>query len=204
MPLITFARCFCTHVQTRIAATALALGALPVGGAWAQGVNYTMDPAHTRVHWEVRHFGTSTSRGRFDDISGSLTLDEASGTGEVTVSIATASINTGVAPLDGELRRHYLESDAHPRAYFVARGWRWKKDAALELRGELTLHGVSQPISLRAERLHCAPHPMLARELCGADLVGEIRRSEFGITAGLPFVGDTVRLLIPVEALRQP
>ncbi|MGY4831242.1 YceI family protein [Sphaerotilaceae bacterium SBD11-9] len=177
--------------------------ALLVAPARAQGVNYLLDPAHTRVHWEVMHFGTSTTRGRFDDISGSLTLDEATGQGEVSVSIGTASVNTGVKPLDSVLRgTDYLDSRAHPQAFFVARGWAWKKDAPLEVRGELTLHGVSLPISLRAARLHCAPHPMLLREVCGADLEGEFRRGEFGITDGLPFVGDRVRLLIPVEAIR--
>ncbi|HEX3139688.1 MAG TPA: YceI family protein [Rhizobacter sp.] len=163
-----------------------------------------MDPAHTRVHWEVMHFGTSTTRGRFNESQGSLSLNEVTGTGEVSVSIAIASMDTGVAPLNSVLRDSYLDAAAHPQAYFVASGWKWKKEAPLELRGELTLHGVSQPIKLRAALLHCHIHPLLAREVCGADLHGELRRSEFGITDGLPFVGDRVRLVIPVEAVRQP
>jgi polyisoprenoid-binding protein YceI len=165
-------------------------------------VTYALDAAHTRVHWEVVHLGTSTSRGRFDDIRGSLTLNEATALGEVSISIATASVDTGVAPLDGVLRRSYLVSADYPQAYFVASGWKWQRDAPLEVRGELTLRGVSQPMLLRAARLHCRTHPTLAREVCGADLAGELLRSDFGITNDLPFIADRVRLVIQVEAIR--
>jgi len=166
-------------------------------------VTYALDAAHTRVHWEVSHFGTSTHRGRFDNITGSLELNAGTGLGEVSISIATASVNSGVAPLDSILRGSYLASVEHPQAYFVANGWRWQAGAPLEVRGELTLRGVSRPLLLSAPVLHCQPHPMLKREVCGADLQGELRRSDFGISDGLPFIGDSVRLLIPVEAIRQ-
>jgi polyisoprenoid-binding protein YceI len=169
--------------------------------AAAQGVTYNVDPAHSHVHWEVLHFGTSTSRGRFDDIAGSLQLSSA-GTGEVSISINTGSVNTGVAPLNSVLRTGYLSTDVFPQAYFVANGWRWKMDAPLEVRGELTLHGVSRPVTLRAPLLHCYTHPMLNREVCGADLEGDLKRSDFGITDGLPFIADKVHLVIQVEAIR--
>lgn len=171
--------------------------------AQAQPETYLLDPAHTRVHWEVMHFGTSTTRGRFDDTSGSLELDAASGTGEVSITVRTASVNTGVPPLDGVLRRSYLASEAHPVAYFVARHWRWQRDAPLEVRGEFTLRGVSLPLSLRAPVLRCYVHPQLQREVCGADLTATLRRSDFGMTDGLPFIGDAVQLVIQVEAIRQ-
>lgn len=172
--------------------------------AHAEPVTYRLDAAHTRVHWEVMHFGTSTSRGRFDDVSGSLELDAASGTGEVSIEVRTASVDTGVPPLDGVMRRSYLASGEHPVAYFVAKHWRWQRDAPLEVRGEFTLRGVSLPLSLRAPALRCYLHPQLQREVCGADLTASLRRSDFGMTDGLPFIGDTVNLVIQVEAIRQP
>lgn len=202
MPLVTLARALCTAMRN----ISLVGGCLLSGHATplhAQTHSYALDPSHTRVHWEVMHFGTSTSRGRFDDISGSLELDASAGTGEVSIAVRTASVNTGVPPLDGVLRRSYLASDAHPVAYFVARHWRWQRDAPLEVRGEFTLRGVSLPLSLRAAQLRCHQHPQLQREVCGADLVAELKRSDFGITDGLPFIGDTVRLVIQVEAIRQ-
>ncbi len=172
----------------------------------AQPVVYRLDPAHTHVQWEVMHFGTSTSRGRYAGagaINGLLQLDARSGTGEVSISIDTASVDTGVRPLDGVLRASYLASSTHPQAWFVASGWRWQPGAPLEVRGELTLRGVSRPVVLTSPALRCQPHPMLQREVCGTDLSGEIRRSDFGITDGLPFIGDRVRLQIAVEAVRE-
>ena len=202
MPSVTLATRFCTDVRicAQVGGCLLAWHAV---AAQAQNVSYALDAAHTRVHWEVSHFGTSTHRGRFDAISGSLELNAGTGLGEVSISLATASVNTGVAPLDSVLRGSYLACVEHPQAYFVANGWRWKAGAPLEVRGELTLRGVSRPLVLRAPRLHCDTHPMLKREVCGADLQGELRRSDFGISDGLPFIGDSVRLLISVEAIRQ-
>jgi polyisoprenoid-binding protein YceI len=201
MSLITLTLCFCTLVRTcaRVGVCMLTFGVFTVH---AQTVTYALDIAHTRVHWEVLHFGTSTTRGRFDDISGSLSLNAASGTGEVSIGIGTASVNTGVAPLNSVLRGSYLASAEHPQAYFVASGWRWKVGAPLEVRGEFTLHGVSRPLQLRAPLLTCYAHPMLKREVCGADLEAELQRSDFGITDGLPFIADKVRLKIQVEAIR--
>jgi len=201
MALITFTRRFCLSVRTcaRVGVCLLATSAF---AASAEGVTYALDPSHTRVYWEVLHFGTSTSRGRFDDASGSLQFDAAAGTGEVSISIATPSVSTGVAPLNSVLRSSYLDTTAYPAAYFVANGWRWKADAPLEVRGELTLHGVSRPVVLRAPLLHCYTHPALNREVCGADLEGDLKRSDFGITDGLPFIADRVHLVIQVEAIR--
>lgn len=204
MPLVTLARCFCTPMRTAPLRVGVCLLSWFATAAQAQSTTYWLDPGHTRVHWEVMHFGTSTSRGRFDDVRGSIELDATAGTGEVSIEVRTASVNTGVLPLDGILRRSYFVSEQHPVAYFVARGWRWQRDAPLVVRGEFTLRGVSLPLGLHATQLRCYVHPQLQREVCGADLEATLRRSDFGITDGLPFIGDTVRLVIQVEAIRQP
>jgi len=165
---------------------------------------YLIDPAHTHIQWEVRHFGTSTSRGRFDDISGHVTLERAAQRGEAAITIGTASINSGVAPLDTILRSpSFLDVKNHPQAYFVASRFRFVDGQPVELRGELTLHGASQPVSLRAASFNCYEHPVLKREVCGGDFEAEFSRSGFNITYGLPVVGDTVKLQIGIEAIRQ-
>lgn len=204
MPLVTLTHCFSTPMRTAPLLVGVCMLSWIAPAVQAQPTPYLLDPGHTRVHWEVMHFGTSTSRGRFDDIRGSLELDATAGTGEVSIEVRTASVNTGVLPLDGILRRSYFASDQHPVAYFVARGWRWQRNAPLSIRGEVTLRGVSLPISLESPQLRCYPHPQLQREVCGADLTATLRRSDFGITDGLPFIGDAVRLVIQVEAIRQP
>lgn len=165
---------------------------------------FDLDPDHTRVHWEVMHFGTSTSRGRFDAIEGVLRMDRAAQQGEVSITVGTASVNTGVLPLDGVLRgEHYFASDAHPLAHFVSRRFRFEGDRLVGLDGELTLRDRSLPFSLRALRFGCRPHPAHGREVCAGDFEGELRRAEFGITHGLPLVGDRVRLVVQVEAVRR-
>ena len=73
--------------------------------AQAAPVSYRIDPAHTRVHFEVQHFGTSTSRGRFDTLDGSITLDRAAHQGEVSIEVDTGSVSTGIAPFDSVLKR---------------------------------------------------------------------------------------------------
>jgi polyisoprenoid-binding protein YceI len=71
--------------------------AVGVGAASATPLTYSLDPAASRVHWEVVHFGTSTIRGRFDDTEGSITLDRQARSGQVSVRIATASVSSGMA-----------------------------------------------------------------------------------------------------------
>jgi polyisoprenoid-binding protein YceI len=189
----------------RLLIAAAALGAALAGAAArAEPASYRVDASHTRVYWETRHFGTSTHRGRFDSVDGQIVLDRSSGNGEVSISIATASVSSGVPALDKVLRGSgFLAADAHPTAYFVARQLRFDGERLAGLRGEFTLRGVSRPLELRSEHFACRIDEGLKREVCGGDFEAEISRSDFGSTFGLPFVGDKVRLLIAVEGIRQ-
>jgi polyisoprenoid-binding protein YceI len=172
--------------------------------AAAQPVQYQIDPSHTHVHWEVLHFGTSTTRGRFDSVEGVVTLDRGARSGDVSITVNTASVNSGIAPFDGVLRSASLLSVlANPQAYFVARQLTFDGDKLASVRGEFTLRGVGQPLTLRALNFNCTVQPTLQREVCGGDFEGELQRSSFGITYALPFVADRVRLVIQVEAVRQ-
>jgi polyisoprenoid-binding protein YceI len=175
-----------------------------VGPVRADPTPYTIDAAHTRVHWETRHFGTSTHRGRFDQVEGHIALDREAGTGEVSISIPTGSVSSGVPALDGVLRgAGFLASEAHPKAYFVSRQLRFEGGRLVELHGEFTLRGVSRPMTLSAQNFACRLDARLQREVCGGDFEGRLLRSEYGSTFGLPFVADSVRLLIAVEGIRQ-
>ena len=73
----------------------------------------------------------------------------------------------------------------------------------LEVRGEFTLRGVKQPLTLRATRFACEQREMLQREVCGGDFEAEVERSAFGAVFGLPFVADRVRIVIQAEGVRQ-
>ena len=177
----------------------LALVATP---AAAEPARYTLDPAHSWVQFELSHFGTSTIRGRLGPAEGSVSLDRSAGRGEIGVTIPMASVSTGLAMFDKHLRDgELLSTTEHPTAWFVSRDLRFDADRLTELRGELTLRGVSRGLTLTAIRFACYRHPVLQREVCGGDFEGRIRRSDFGIDYGLPFVRDEVTLRVQVEGV---
>lgn len=187
---------------------ALLLGSVMAAPMQAQlaaaAPTYALDPTHSFVHWEVVHMGTSTVRGRFGGTNGSVQFDAKAKQIDIGIAIDTAAVNTGVAPLDGLLRgSEGLSSTEFPQAYFTARSARWEGEVPREIRGEFTLRGVSQGLTLKAVRWNCALNPLYRREVCGGDFEGEIVRSTFGITHSLPFVADKVKLLVQVEGIRQ-
>jgi len=189
------------HLQAL--ACGLLLGAL-AGVAQAEPVLYRFDPTHTFVQFELLHFGTSTIRGRSGPLNGEATLDRAARKGRVQVEIDTAQFSTGVAVLDARLTESdMLAVQSHPRAYLVAERLEFDDAGRVKaLRGELTLRGVSLGLTLNALRFNCYTSPLLRREVCGGDFEGQFNRSAVGITHSLPFVSDTVRLLVQVEAIR--
>ena len=188
--------------MSRLRPTALALAlAVAVTGAHAESRDYRLEPDHTFVHWEVRHFGTSTSRGRFGAVTGVVQIDRDKRSGSVNLRIGTASVDTGLRPFDSRLREaDLLASNEFPDAYFVATQLRFEGEALAEVRGEFILRGVSQPLSLIAKRFGCRQEPR--GEVCGGDFEATILRSDFGMTYGLPWIANAVRLQVQVQAVR--
>ncbi len=189
---------------SRLAALAL-VGA--AGAGWAQPVAYTLVPEYSFVHFEVLHFGTSTIRGRFGPLQGQVMLDRKAGSGDVSLRVPTAQVDTGIGVFNNRLRQADLLASADfPEAFFVASRMRFAGDQLAEVRGEFTWRGVSQPLSLRALRFGCRRDQQVspAEEICGGDFEGEILRSEFGATFALPFVADRVRLVVQVEGRKRP
>lgn len=188
-------------MRTLLTLAVALIGAAAAPAAPAQALAYSVDPAHTRVHWEVKHFGTSTQRGRFGAVDAHIVLDRAQHRGELSVTIDTRVVDSGVPALDGMLRgASFLAAEQHPQAWFVASSLEFDGDRLVGARGEFTLRGISRPLQLRALRFACREDA--GREVCGGDFEAEFRRSDHGITFGLPFVGDAVRLTIQVEASR--
>ncbi len=174
-------------------------------GASAEPLTYTFDAAASFVHFELLHFGTSTIRGRFGPVEGSVTLDRAAGRGELGVRVATATLSTGVPVFDARVRQaDMLSTEAFPEAYFVASRFRYEGAQLAEVRGEFTLRGTSQPLSLLARRFACREEDAGGGrvEVCGGDFEAEITRGDYGINYGLPFIANRVRLQIQVEGRR--
>jgi polyisoprenoid-binding protein YceI len=179
----------------------LLLAALSAAAA-AEPARYVLDPEHTFAHFEVRHFGTSTMHGRLGPLRGEVVLDAAAGSADIGIAIPMAGLDTGNKVFDARLREADLfATDAWPEAYFVARQARFDGQRLAEVRGEFTLRGTGVPLTLTALRFACRQDG--GREVCGGDFEGRLRRSDFGMTHLLPFIGDTVRLVVAVEGVRR-
>ena len=175
-----------------------------VGAAQAQSATYAIDPNHTAVTFEAKHFGTSTLRGRWDKKSGTVTLDKAAKTGKVEFTIEMASITTGSTQFDGHLKsKDFFLVEEFPTAKFVGDKFTFNGDKVSSVSGELTLRGKTNPVTLTATNFNCYDNPMLKREVCGGDFETLLPRGQYGITYGGPVTPDAVRLLITVEAVKQ-
>lgn len=185
-----------------VAAVALAAGLISLP-AWAAD-SYSIDPRHTFPTYEISHFGWSTQRGRFDKTSGKIVLDRAAKSGTVEVTIDTASIDTGVEKLNEHLSSEdFFNVAKHPTITFKAAKIVFSGDSPSSVPGELTILGVTKPATLTVTHFSCGMHPMLKKEVCGADATTTIKRSEFGMTKYLPAISDDVKLLLNVESIKE-
>jgi len=174
--------------------------------AIAAPVTYTVDPEHTYPSFEADHFGgMSVWRGKFNQNSGTIVIDREAKTGTVDIQIETASIDFGLDKLATHVKggdAGMLDVAKFPTATYKGVLTKFKDGAPTEVQGELTLHGVTKPVTLTIRSFKCMPHPMKKKEFCGADAVGAINREDFGVNfgKGLGFKMD-VKLAIQVEAI---
>ena len=166
---------------------------------WA--VNYRFDPDHTFPVFEIDHLGFSTQRGQFDSSHGTLEFDAVQQTGSMEVVIDADSLDTGNAARDAILKGpQWFDAKHYPTITFRGQRFVFDQGQPVAREGELTMHGVTQPLRLDIIRLKCGLNLVTRRRTCGADATGTLKRSRFGMTTGLPFVGDDVRLRIQAEA----
>jgi len=184
-------------------ATAYLAMMLLAGLARAAPESYSVDPRHTFPRWAVSHHGFSIHRGQFNATSGNMVVDWAAKTGSLAVDVETASIGTGDVEFDKVLRgENFFATDKHPKMTFRGTQMRFDGDAPVEVSGELTLLGVTRPVTFRVAGAKCGVHPVSKKALCGAEVTGTIKRSEYGMKFGLPSVGDDIRLTIQFEAFK--
>jgi len=164
--------------------TALAL-ALAASAAAAAPVTYAIDPMHTFPSFEADHMGISVWRGKMKKNSGKLVYDKASGAGTVEITTELASIDFGQDQLNAWARgKDFFDAKKFPRAVYKGRFDAPVNGVPTQVVGELTLHGVTRPLTLKINLLKCVPHPMLKRDYCGADASGSFSREDFGLSAG--------------------
>ena len=195
--------------KTRTTFNALGLTALlslATGGtATATAVKYNIDPDHTYPSFEADHLGgLSVWRGKFNHSSGTVMLDKAAGTGTVDITVDMKSADFGQEQLDkGAQGKELFQSDLYPQAIYKGRLAGFVNGAPTRVVGDLTLHGVTRPLELKINSFKCMPHPMLKREVCGADALATFKRDAFGMDAGKDYgFKMDVTLRIQVEAIQ--
>jgi polyisoprenoid-binding protein YceI len=185
--------------------TLLAIALSLAAAGAAQADTYAIDPTHTFVTFEAKHFNTSTLRGRFDKKEGQVVFDRKAKTGKAEITIDAGSVSTGVGPLDGHLKgKDFFNAGTSPTVKFVSDQFTFDGDKVSAVGGQLTMLGKTLPVTLKATNFNCYQNPLLKREVCGGDFETTIARSQWGMTYGLDYgIPDNVRLLVQIEAVKQ-
>jgi Uncharacterized conserved protein len=187
-------------VKKLILAAALSLS-VP---AFAAPVTYNFDPSHTYPMLEISHLGFSFFRGVFMKTSGKVVLDTAAKTGSLDAKIDTSSINMGGEKLEKQLKgEDFFNVEKFPAMTYKSSKANFNGDNVASIEGDLTLLGVTRPVTLNVDYFKCGTHPYTKKPACGANATAAIKRSDFGMKYLLGPVGDDVKITIQVEAISE-
>lgn len=184
------------------AAAVAALVATPVLAA----DKFDLDKTHAAVVFTVSHLGLSKTWGWFRDIDGDLMLDRDSiPASSVTLTMQAASIDTNHDKRDDHLRNaDFFNAKEFPQITFKSTEIKQTSTRTADIIGDMTMLGVTRPVTLHATLNHIGDHPRdKSMEAAGFSATGQIRRSDFGMTYAVPFVGDAITIFIDLEWLRK-
>ncbi len=173
--------------------------------ATAAPVTYNVDPDHTHPTFDVDHFGgLSVWRGNFKKTTGKVTLDTAAKTGTVDVIIDTATIDFAHDKLNEHVSGPEMLNVAQfPTAEYKGTLGGFTNGAPTTVSGNLTLHGVTKPVTLKINSFKCMQNPMSKKDVCGADASGTFNRADFGVNYGQQYgFKQDVNLHIQVEGIK--
>jgi len=181
----------------------LLLGCAVAAPAFAAVEEYTVDSNHTFPMFEVKHLNFSTQRGRFNKTSGLIALDREAKTGSINLLIDTTTLDMGFDTWDQHMSgEDWFDTANYPTMSFQSRSLKFEGDQLVGADGVLTIRGVDRPVHLKVENFRCGRHPMLPKDMCGADVSTTIKRSDFGMSKAIPAVSDEVKIYAPVEAFK--
>lgn len=198
-------------------AFAAALLALPVA-AFAQGAPaisldpstvqpgaYKLESSHARIVWQVSHLGLSEWFGDFAGPTGAATFDPKNPAADaVDIVVPVASVTTTNATLDGELKSAaWFDAAKFPTIAFKSTHVARTGPTTADVTGDLTFHGVTKPVTLKVKFRADGVNGMTKRFTVGFDAVTEIKRSDFGVAAYVPLVGDDVQITISAPFEKQ-
>ena len=172
--------------------------------ATAAPETFVIDGAHTFPRFSYSHFGLSTQLSRFNKTTGKIVLDKEAKTGSVDVVIDTQSVDTGFDVFNGHIQgEDFLDTAKYPTATFKSTKVRFEGDKPVAVDGELTIKGVTKPVTLTITSFINQPHPMMKKDAIGANATTKISRTEFNAGKYAPNVGDEVTIDLAVEAIKE-
>jgi polyisoprenoid-binding protein YceI len=174
--------------------------------SFGKPVTYVIDPDHTFPAFEADHMGgISLWRGKINSTSGKIILDKKNKTGSVNVVMEMDSIDFGHEGMNEKAKSGALfDVEDFPQAVYEGILIDFQDGKPTKVEGELTLHGISKNVDLEISAFKCRLHPFKLREVCGADVRGNIMRDDFGIDyAKLMGFKMDVALRIGVEAIKK-
>ncbi|SFV06604.1 YceI family protein [Pseudoduganella namucuonensis] len=178
-----------------------ALVAATSGAAMAD--TYNIDPSHTFPSFEADHMGLSVWRGKFGKTTGTVKLDRAAKSGALDIVIDAKSIDFGLEAMNAHARKaDMFNVEKFPEVTYKSKSLKFDGDRLVSVDGELTLLGVTKPVTLTINKFKCIMHPRLKREVCGADASAEFKRTDFGLGYATPAFSPEVKLAIQVEAIK--
>jgi polyisoprenoid-binding protein YceI len=183
---------------------ALILAAVAAAPALAAPETFVVDSNHSFPSFSYNHLGYSIQMSRFDKATGTVTLDKAAKTAAVDIVIDTKSVNTGSATFNEHIQgEDFLDTAKHPTATFKSTKVVFEGDKPVSIDGNLTLKGVTKPVTLKVNGFHAMPHPMLKKDAIGANATTKVKRTDFNMGKNVPYVGDEVTIDIALEAIKQ-
>jgi polyisoprenoid-binding protein YceI len=167
---------------------------------------YMLDPDHGKITWSISHLGYSTYYGQFTGVAAKLDLDpKAPGKSRLSVTVPLAGVSTGNGRLEQELAGpDFFDTQKFPTATFTATGVEPTSPTTARITGDLSLRGITRPVSVDATFNQAGTSPIDRRYTVGFDGRAVIKRSDFGLTAFLPLLGDDVTLRIEGEFKEAP
>ncbi len=183
---------------------ALTLAATLSSAAYAAPDLFGIDTMHTLPRFEYNHMGYSTQVSRFDKTSGTILIDRAAKTGRVEVVIDAKSVNTGSTLFNEHIQKEdFFDTAKYPSITYTSSKLIFDGDKLVSVEGNLTIKGVTKPVTLTVTSFLCKQHPMMPKEACGANATANVKRSDFNMGKYAPLVSDEVILTIPVESIKQ-
>jgi polyisoprenoid-binding protein YceI len=173
--------------------------------AMAAEESYVIEPVHSQPQWETRHISMSPQRGSFGKVTGKVTLDREAKNGTIDMTIDATSIRTFDGRLDAIVKgERFFNVEKFPTLTFKSDKFTFEGDRVVQVDGDLTMIGVTKPVSFKVTNFVCGENPFNKKPMCGAEATATIKRSDWGMTNGLNVnnPSDDIKLMIPIEAYR--